>query len=386
MPICRTNFYKFEKISLKESMKKALVHDWFYTNGGAEKVVHSIGNIWNDLEYYSLIDFLKKDDRDFILRGKASNTSYIQNFPTAKKNHRKFLQFFPKAIESFNLNDYDLIISSSSSIAKGVLTNQNQLHICYCHSPMRYAWNLYHEYLEDKNLTKGIKGWYAKTILFKLRTWDFISSNRVDYFVANSEYIAKRIKKIYNRDATVIYPPVDVNSFKLEENKEDFYVAASRLVSYKKISMIVEAFNKMPDKKLKVIGDGPEMGKILKIANKNIEILGRKSQKDMIKTLQKAKALVFAADEDFGILPVEAQSCGTPVIAFNKGGLKETVIENVTGVFFEKQEVSHLVEAVNRFESMKFDAKIIRKNSERFSKERFEKEFKEFVEKKIKEF
>jgi glycosyltransferase involved in cell wall biosynthesis len=367
-------------------MKKALVHDWFYANGGAEKVVHSIGNIWSDLEYFSLIDFLNEDDRNFILKGEKVKTSFIQNFPTAKKNHRKFLQFFPRAIESLNVNDYELVISSSSSIAKGVLTNQNQLHICYCHSPMRYAWNLYHEYLEDKNLTTGLKGWYAKSVLFKLRTWDFISSNRVDYFVANSEYIAKRIKKIYNRDATVIYPPVDVNSFKLEENKEDFYVAASRLVSYKRISLIVEAFNKMPNKKLKVIGDGPEMSKILKMANKNIEILGRKSQKDMIKTLQKAKALVFAADEDFGIIPVEAQSCGTPVIAFNKGGLKETVIENITGVFFEKQEVSHLVEAVNRFESLKFDAKIIRKNSERFSKERFEKEFKEFVEKKIKEF
>jgi len=367
-------------------MKKALVHDWFYTDGGAEKVVHSIGNIWNDLEYYSLIDFLNKKDRDFILNGKKSNTSFIQKFPTAKKNHRKFLQFFPKAIESFNLNDFGLVISSSSSIAKGVLTNQNQLHICYCHSPMRYAWNLYHEYLEDKNLTKGLKGWYAKTILYKLRTWDVISSNRVDHFVANSNYIAKRIKKIYNRDAVVIYPPVDVHNFPLEENKENFYVAASRLVSYKKIDLIVEAFNKMPNKILKVIGDGPEMDKIVGIASKNIEVLGRKSPKDLVKMFQKAKALVFAADEDFGILPVEAQSCGTPVIAFNKGGLRETVLDNETGVFFQKQEVNHIIDAVNRFELMKFDAKKIRQNAMRFSKERFEKEFKEFVEQKIKEF
>ena len=367
-------------------MKKALVHDWFYTNGGAEKVVHSIGNIWQEIDYYSLIDFLETKDRDFILQGKKSKTSFIQKFPTAKTNHRKFLQFFPKAIESFNLNKYDVIISSSSSIAKGVLTNQNQLHICYCHSPMRYAWNLYHEYLEDKNLTKGIKGWYAKMILNKLRTWDIISTNRVDFFVANSNYIARRIQKIYNREATVIYPPVDIKKFKLEENKDDFYVAASRLVSYKKILLIVEAFNEMPDKKLIVIGDGPEHKKIIKTAKNNIEILGRKPESDMIKILQKAKALVFAADEDFGILPVEAQSCGTPVIAFNKGGLKETVIANKTGVFFEKQEITHIIEAVNRFEMLKFDAKVIRKNAERFSKERFEKEFREFVEKKIKEF
>jgi glycosyltransferase involved in cell wall biosynthesis len=367
-------------------MKKALVHDWFYTNGGAEKVVHSIGNIWGDLDYFSLIDFLGKKDRDFILKGKKVTTSYIQKFPTAQKNHRKFLQFFPKAIESFNLSDYDLVISSSSSIAKGVLTNQNQLHICYCHSPMRYAWNLYHEYLEDKNLTTGLKGWYAKNILHKLRVWDIISTNRVDHFVANSNYIAKRIKKIYNRDATVIYPPVDIDDFKIEEVKGNYYVAASRLVSYKKIALIVEAFNEMPSKKLKVIGEGPEMSKIVKIARNNIEILGRKSQDEMVQILQKARALVFAADEDFGILPVEAQSCGTPVIALNKGGLKETVVANETGVFFEKQNIADIIGAVNRFETFTFDAKIIRKNAERFSKERFEKEFKEFVEQKIKDF
>ena len=365
-------------------MKKALVHDWFYTNGGAEKVVHSIGNIWDDLEYHSLIDFLDEKDRSFILKGKKVKTSFIQKFPTAKKNHRKFLQFFPKAIESFNLNDYELVISSSSSIAKGVLTNQNQLHICYCHSPMRYAWNLYHEYLEDKNLTTGLKGWYAKRVLHKLRTWDVISTNRVDHFVANSNYIAQRIKKIYNREATVIYPPVDIQNFPLEENKEDYYVAASRLVSYKKIALIVEAFNKMPNKKLKVIGEGPEMSKIVEIAKSNVEILGRKKQDDMVKILQKARALVFAADEDFGILPVEAQSCGTPVIALNRGGLKETVIDNETGVFFQKQETIDIIEAVNKFETLKFDAKVIRKNAERFSKERFEREFKEFVEQKIK--
>ena len=365
-------------------MKKALVHDWFYTNGGAEKVVHSIANIWDDLEYHSLIDFLDDKDRAFILNGKKVKTSFIQNLPTAKSNHRKFLEFFPKAIESFNLNEFDLVISSSSSVAKGVLTNQNQLHICYCHSPMRYAWNLYHEYLEDKNLTTGLKGWYAKRVLHKLRTWDVISTNRVDHFVANSNYIAQRIKKIYNREATVIYPPVDIQNFPLEENKEDYYVAASRLVSYKKIALIVEAFNKMPNKKLKVIGEGPEMSKIVEIAKSNVEILGRKKQDDMVKILQKARALVFAADEDFGILPVEAQSCGTPVIALNRGGLKETVINNETGVFFQKQETTDIMEAVNKFETLKFDAKIIRRNAERFSKERFEREFKEFVEQKIK--
>lgn len=360
-------------------MKRALIHDWYYTNGGAEKVIHSITNIWSDFDYYSLIDFLSEKDRAFILKGKKTHTSFIQKLPTAKKNHRKFLQFFPLAIEQFDLRNYDVVISSSASVAKGVLTNQKQLHICYCHSPMRYAWDLYYEYLRDKNLDKGIKGWYAKNVLHKMRVWDVISSNRVDYFIANSNYIAKRIKKVYNREATVIYPPVDINLFKLVHQKEDYYVAASRLVSYKKIQLIVEAFNEIPNKKLKVIGSGPEMSNIKKVAKSNIEILGSKESEEFVQLLQKAKALVFAADEDFGILPVEAQSCGTPVIAFKKGGVIETVIENETGVFFEKQTTFDIINAVNKFEKQTFNPKIIRKNAERFSKERFEKEFEEFV-------
>lgn len=367
-------------------MKKALIHDWYYTNGGAEKVIHSMTNIWNDFDYFSLIDFLSKQDREFILKGKKATTSFIQKLPTVKSNHRKFLELFPRAIEQFDLREYDVVISSSASVAKGVLTNQNQLHICYCHSPMRYAWDLYHEYLKDKNLETGIKGWYAKRVLHKLRTWDVISSNRVDEFVANSNYIAKRIKKIYNREATVIYPPVNVELFELVTQKEEYYVAASRLVPYKKIKLIVEAFNQMPTKKLKVIGDGPEMLNIKKIAQHNIEILGSQPRDTFVQLLQKAKALVFAADEDFGILPVEAQSCGTPVIAYKRGGLTETVIENETGVFFNKQTTTDIIEAVTNFETMTFVPENCRKNAQRFSKERFEKEFKEFVDKKIATF
>lgn len=367
-------------------MKKALVHDWYYTNGGAEKVIHSITNIWDDFNYYALIDFLSERDRGFILKGGKVKTSFIQKLPTAKKNHRKFLQLFPLAIEQLNLNDYGVVISSSASVAKGVLTNQNQLHICYCHSPMRYAWDLHYNYLKDKNLLTGIKGWYAKKVLHNLRIWDVTSSNRVDEFVANSNYIAKRIKKVYNRESTVIYPPVNTSLFDLCSSKEDYYVAASRLVSYKKIDLIIRAFNEMPDKKLKVIGDGPEMKKIISLAKNNIEILGRTDTDSMIYIFQKAKALVFAADEDFGIIPVEAQACGTPVIAYKKGGVTETVIENVTGVFFKEQKEGSIMEAVSKFENLKFDYKEIRKNAERFSKERFEKEFKEFVDKKTQTF
>jgi glycosyltransferase involved in cell wall biosynthesis len=240
-------------------MKKALIHDWYYVNGGAEKVVRSINNIWDDFSHYALIDFLNKNDRKFILNGSKVKTSFIQKLPTAKNNHRKFLQLFPYAIERFNLNDFDLIISSSSSIAKGVIVNKNQLHICYCHSPMRYAWDLYHQYLDDLNLNSGLKANYVKWVLNKLRKWDLASNRNVDYFVANSNFIAERIKRLYNRDAVVIYPPVDIDRFQLKLSKDDYYLAASRLVPYKKIGLIVEAFNNMPQKELVVVGDGPEM-------------------------------------------------------------------------------------------------------------------------------
>ncbi|SEC48965.1 Glycosyltransferase involved in cell wall bisynthesis [Tenacibaculum sp. MAR_2009_124] len=367
-------------------MKKALVHDWFYTNAGGEKVVQSLTNVWTDFDYYTLIDTLTDKDRKDILKGAMSNTSFIQKLPTAKKNHRKFLQLFPLAIEGFDLSEYDVIISSSSAVAKGVLTNQNQLHICYCHSPMRYAWNLYFDYLKSKSLMRGVKGWYAKYVLYKIRQWDVVSSNRVDFFIANSNYIAQRIKKIYNREATVIYPPVDTDTFQLCVDKSDYFVAASRLVSYKKIELIVQAFNKLPNKKLIVIGEGPDKKKLQKIAKQNIKFEGKVSEEKMVILLQKAKALVFAADEDFGILPVEAQSCGTPVIAYKKGGLLETIIENKTGLFFNKQSELDIINAIKNFEEIKFSPQAIRENALRFSRQRFEREIKEFIEEKIKHF
>ncbi len=367
-------------------MKKALVHDWYYVNGGAEKVIHSFVNIWNDLEHYALVDFLKEEDREFILKGAKVKTSFIQKLPTAKSNHRKFLQLFPYAIEQFDLQDYEVVISSSASIAKGVLTNANQLHICYCHSPMRYAWDLYHPYLEAANLKKGLKAKYAKKVLHKIRIWDVISSNRVDYFVANSNYIARRIKKLYRREATVIYPPVDVKSFTLQEKKEDYYLTASRMVSYKKLDLIVSAFAKMPNKKLIVVGDGPDYNKIKKIATKNVEMKGFVPKSDLIKYMQNTKAFVFAAEEDFGIISVEAQACGTPVIAYGKGGSLETILENKTGVFFKEQTEESIIEAVTKFEKIVFNSNAIRKNAEKFSKERFEKEFEEFVQKKVNKF
>jgi len=366
-------------------MKKALVHDWYYVNGGAEKVIHSINNIWNDFEHYALIDFLSSEDREYIFSGlsKSVHTSFIQKFPTAKKNHRNLLQLFPKAMEQFDLSSYDLIISSSSSIAKGVKTNASQTHISYVHAPMRYAWDMSEQYLRDSGNDKGIRGWYARKVLEKIRKWDVQNTSQVDFLVANSNHIAGKIKKFYNRDSQVIYPPVDVNNFSLEVSKDNYYLTASRLVSYKKIDLIVKAFSKLKDKKLIVIGDGPEMNNLKNIATRNVEILGRVSNIDLEKYMQKARAFIFSAEEDFGIIPVEAQACGTPVIAYGKGGALETISNNNSGLFFYEQSADSILEAVRMFEKVEFDPQIIRNNSLKFSKERFESEFKNFVELKM---
>ncbi|WP_417200965.1 glycosyltransferase family 4 protein [Bizionia sp.] len=360
-------------------MRKALVHDWYYVSGGAEKVVHSLNTIWEDFDHFALVDYLNDADRAFILNGKSVSTSFIQKLPTAKSNHRKFLQFFPNAIEQFDLSEYDLVLSSSASVAKGVLTHQNQLHICYCHSPMRYAWDLYHQYLREAKLNKGLKSMYAKYVLHKMRLWDLATVNRVDLFVANSKYIARRIKKIYNRDSVVIYPPVNVHAFPLETDKDDYYFTASRMVPYKKIELIVRAFNNMPNKKLIVSGDGPEYSAIKKIAKSNIELVGFVNKEKLTDYMRKAKAFVFAAEEDFGIIPVEAQACGTPVIAYGRGGATETIIKNKTGVFFNKQNEIAIIDAVSKFEELQFDPNEIRTHALKFSKERFEKEMETFV-------
>ncbi len=364
-------------------MKTALVHDWLVTLAGAEKVLEALYEL-----YPSPIFTLVKDDKSLknsFLNSAKIYPSFIQRLPRASKIYRNYLPLFPLAIEQFNLSDFDLIISISTCAAKGVITNSNQLHICYCCTPIRYAWDLYFQYIKEAKLEKGIKAFIAKFILHYLRIWDITTINRVDCFVTLSQYIAKRIKKIYNRNAAVVYPPVDVAKFDVTYNKEDFYLTASRMVPYKKIDLIVEAFSTMPDKKLVVIGDGPDFKKIKTKATNNIELLGYQPFKTLKDYMQKAKAFVFAAEEDFGIVPVEAQACGTPVIAFGKGGVLETVVEKKTGIFFREQTTSSLVNAVKNFERMenKFDSMTIRQNAERFNKERFQKDIKLLIDKKI---
>ena len=313
-------------------------------------------------------------------------TSFIEKLPFSKKKYRSYLPLFPLAIEQFDLTEYDLVISSSHCIAKGVLTHADQMHICYCHTPMRYAWDLSQQYLRESKLKSGVKGGIAKIFLHYLRLWDAQSSSRVNLYVANSNYVSRRIFQLYQKKAEVIYPPVDINYFELEERKEDFYVTASRFVPYKKIDLIVEAFSHMPDKKLVVIGDGPDMEKVKSKALNNVEILGFQSDESLRFYLQKARAFVFAALEDFGILPVEAQACGTPVIAFGKGGVLETVLENRSGVFFREQTVSSLIEGIEAFEKREFDPKLIRKHAETFRAENFKAKFKRLVDEKYLEF
>jgi glycosyltransferase involved in cell wall biosynthesis len=287
------------------------------------------------------------------------------------------------AIEQFDLKNYDLILSSSHCVAKGVLCHPDQLHICYCYTPMRYAWDLSLDYLKEAGLEKGLKGTIAKIALHYLRGWDVHSSHRVDHFVAISKFVARRIKRVYGREADVIYPPVNTAFFQPKGKKEEFYLAASRLVSYKKIDLIVEAFTTMPDRKLVVIGDGPEMAKIRKIAGSNVELMGYQSDAVLLEMMQKAKAFVFAAVEDFGIVPLEAMAAGTPVIALRKGGVAELVIESVTGLFFEEQTIVSIRDAVERFERIDgWDTACLRNHALQFSQERFRAEYKNYVEEK----
>jgi len=378
-------------------LKKALVHDWLRVYGGAERCVESFTNIWDDFDVFSLIDFLSEDDRESILKGKNATTSFIQKLPFAKEKYRNYMPLFPLAVEQFDMREYDLVLSSSHAVAKGVLTTHEQLHICYLYSPMRYAWDLYFGHLEDAGLAGSLKSMAARYFLHKIRLWDFVSANRPDYYVAISKYIAKRAKKTYGKDADVIYPPVDTELFEIYEKTENYYVTSSRLVPYKKVDLIVEALSKTGHK-LVVIGAGPEMTKIKAKAGKNVELLGYQSQEEMIKIIQNAKAYIFAADEDFGIAPIEAQAAGIPVIAFGKGAALETIIggfgesgrvsQEDTGIFFEKQSVESILCAIELFERNIdiFDKQSIRQNALRFGRERFEREIKEYVEKKYEEF
>jgi len=365
--------------------KIALVHDWFITFAGSERVIEQILQVFPEADVFALLDFMPASDRNF-LQGKPVRTSFLQTFPLLNnKNYRNFLPFMPLAIEQLDLSAYDIILTNCHAVSKGVITGPDQIHIGYIHSPMRYAWDMQNDYLAVSG-TRSLKGLLARSILHYIRIWDSTAANRPDLLFGNSGFICRRIEKIYRRKAEILYPPVNTDYFSLYTEKDDFYLTASRLVPYKRIDLIIDVFAQMPDKKLVVIGDGPEAHKLRSLNLPNVTWLGFQPNEVLRDYMQRARAFIFAAKEDFGIIPLEAQACGTPVIAFGQGGVCETVIgleqENPTGVFFHEQTAASLQAAILEFERnlTRFDPASCRANAERFSNQRFRQEIRNIVE------
>jgi glycosyltransferase involved in cell wall biosynthesis len=365
--------------------RTALIYDRLDGYGGGERVLEQMIGLYPHSEVFASIDILTDADRTF-LQGKQPVTTFAQRWRFVRNHHRQFLLLLMFAMEQLDLSDYELVLSGSASIAKGVLTGPDQLHISYIHSPMRYAWDLQHQYLREASLEKGAKSMIARWMLHKARLWDLRTANGVDHYIANSHFIARRIWKTYRRESTVIYPPVDVDSFSLRTRKESFYLTASRLMPYKKVPAIAAAFRALPNHKLVIVGDGTEMSRVKAAAGANVEVLGYQPASVLTDLMQRAKGFIFAAEEDFGITPVEAQACGTPVIAFGKGGATETVrgLEQTrpTGLFFDRQEPQAIAGAVLTFErnQERILAADCRANALRFSTQIFRETYSRFVE------
>ena len=364
--------------------KIAIIHDWYQDKGGAENVISSLLNLYPDADFFALVDFFDDQQRQDVLKGEKVTYTFIQRLPFAKKIFRHYLFLFPLAIERLDLRKYDLIISLSHAVSKGVITGPEQLHICINYSPMRYAWDMYFDYRKEHNL-RGIKEKFLSYVLHKIRIWDVTASNRVDHFISISRLVQKRIAKYYRRESTIIYPPVNTEKYTLCEKKEGYYFTMSRLVPYKRVKMIVEAFVKN-GKPLIVAGTGSQLKEIEQIATDNIRILGYVDDAKVEELMQHARAFIFAAYEDFGIVPVEAMACGTPVIAYGAGGIKDTLIEGETGLFFDKQNLLSLNNAIEQFETMDFEYAAISKHASRFSVARFEREIIKFVDEKWEDF
>lgn len=375
------------------TLKYALVHEWLTPNatGGSELVVREILN-HIDADLFALIDFESTNPKSYLYK-RNIGTTFLQYFPQARSGVQKYLPLLPLAIEQLDLRDYDVILSSSHTVAKGVLTTAKQLHICYCHTPMRFAWDLTFDYLLSSKLGSGTFGVLTRYLLHRMRQWDVLTANRVDYFLANSQNTARRIWRCYRRPATVIYPPVNIERFPFVTSKQDFYVTVSRLVSYKHVCLIVRAFNQMK-KPLVVIGTGPELPLIRKLAQPNVQVLGEQTDDVVEKYMATAKAFVYAACEDFGIALVEAQACGTPVIAYGAGGALETVRSirhdpnTGTGLFFETQTEAALIEAVETFEKYQgaMNPECARSQAARFAPKIFEERYKTFLERSCQKF
>lgn len=359
-------------------MKIAIVHDWFTTFAGAEQVVRQLIQLYPHADLFSLVDFLPAKDRG-LLNNALIRTSFLQHMPFARKHYRMYLGLMPLAIERLDVLGYDLVLSSCHAVAKGVRTHPGQLHISYIHTPIRYAWDMQDEYLATSGL-KNLRGLAARVLLSYIRAWDVRAAQRPNALVANSAFVVERIRKYYGRTAQVIHPPIDTGYYTPGTSREDFYLTVSRLVPYKRIDLIAQAFRDMPDKKLVIIGDGPDAPKIKALCGPNITWLGYQPDDVLRDYLQRCKAFIFAAKEDFGILPLEAQACGAPVIAYGAGGALETVTPR-TGVHFPEQTPAAIREAVLTFEQTpeRFLPEACRQNAERFSIACFREQFGQFV-------
>jgi glycosyltransferase involved in cell wall biosynthesis len=370
--------YRSPTIMLECTMRTAIVHDWLTSPGGAERVLEQMLISYPDADVFTICDFLERKHRG-ILHGKIPHTSFIQNLPFARKLHKLYLPLMPLAIEQLDLSSYDLVISSSYAVAKGVITGPDQLHVSYIHTPIRYAWHMQSQYLHESHMDNGVRSWFARAILHYMRTWDLSSAAGVDVFISNSEYVAKQVRRLYRRECEVLYPPIDIDELPFSEEKSDFFLTASRLVPYKRIDLIVKAFAQMPTRRLIVVGEGPERERVEAAAqgHKNIEIRGYETTEKLHRLMSRARAFVFAAIEDFGIAPVEAQACGTPVIALGKGGALESIrplgSDFPTGIFFTAQTEWEIIAAVESFEheELRIRPRDCRANAERFRAERF---------------
>ena len=367
-------------------MKTAVVHEWLVTYAGSERVCEQMLQLFPQADLYSLVDFLAADLR-FFIQDRPVQTSFLQKLPFAQHHFRQYLPLMPLAIEQFDLSDYDLILSSNHAVAKGVITRADQLHISYVHTPMRYAWEMQQQYLKQGGLSRGVGAIAAQVILHYLRLWDLATANRVDHFVANSRFVARRIWKTYRRRADVIYPPVAIERFSPDQPRDDFYLLLSRFVPYKRVDLAVTAFSQL-GLPLVVIGDGTEFERVKPLAGACVQLLGRQPDAVVVDHMQRCKAFVYPAEEDFGIAMVEAQAAGAPVIAYGRGGATETVIPGKTGLLFPEQSVESLVEAVRAFAAGACIAHPheLRHQAERFSAERFQQEFSRLIEQKYAKF
>ena len=365
-------------------MRVALIHDHLAQDGGAEKVLKVLAEMFPEAPIYTLL--YEKKNADKYFKDRHIETSIIQKLPGGIKHYQWYMPFMPMAVEFFDLREYDLVFSNTSSFAKGVITSPDTLHICYCHTPTRYLWDYTHQYINELKYNK-----YLKKIIFLIlnyvRLWDRQAAERVDIYIANSATIKKRIKKYYRREAAVIYPPVEIEKFYISGEPEDYFLIGGRLAPYKRVDIAVEAFRDS-GKKLKIFGDGVDLARLKKIAgkSKNIEFLGRVDDKAKAELYSHCQAFLNPQEEDFGITVIEAMASGRPVIAFRKGGATETVIEGKTGVFFDKQTPVAIIKAVEDFGAGSWQPAEIRRQAERFSVERFKKEMRGFIEEEYRRF